>query len=63
MNAAARTAVQIRFTALLHHVDEVEVRARDGGPTKAQLYRRAKAQGIEGRSKMSKRQLENALGR
>ena len=36
-------------------------RARDGGPTKAALYRRAKARGIEGRSKMSKRQLENAL--
>jgi hypothetical protein len=36
-------------------------RARDGGPTKAALYRRAKAQGIEGRSKMSKKQLENAL--
>jgi hypothetical protein len=37
-------------------------RARDGGPTKATLYRRAKARGIEGRSKMTKRQLENALG-
>jgi hypothetical protein len=36
-------------------------RARDGGPTKAQLYQRAKRQGISGRSKMSKRQLENAL--
>ncbi len=36
-------------------------RARDGGPTKAALYRKAKARGIEGRSKMSKRQLENAL--
>jgi hypothetical protein len=37
-------------------------RARDGGPTKQELYRRARARGIEGRSKMSKRQLENALG-
>ena len=36
-------------------------RARDGGATKEQLYRRAKAQDIPGRSKMSKRQLENAL--
>ena len=37
-------------------------RARhDGGTTKQTLYRRAKARGIEGRSKMSKRQLENAL--
>lgn len=35
-------------------------RAR-GGPTKAQLYKRAKARGIGGRSKMSKRQLQNAL--
>jgi hypothetical protein len=37
-------------------------RARSGGPTKAQLYKRAKASGIEGSSKMSKRQLQNALG-
>src|SRR5947208_4828096 len=37
-------------------------RARnEGGATKAQLYRRAKQRGIEGRSKMTKRQLENAL--
>jgi hypothetical protein len=37
-------------------------RARhDGHATKHELYERAKAQGIEGRSKMSKRQLENAL--
>ncbi len=36
-------------------------RAHDGGATKAQLYKRAKAQHIEGRSRMSKRQLENAL--
>ena len=37
-------------------------RSRSGGPTKAQLYKRAKARGIESRSKMSKRQLQNALG-
>jgi hypothetical protein len=37
-------------------------RSRDGGPTKAKLYERARARGIENRSKMSKRQLENALG-
>jgi hypothetical protein len=36
-------------------------RARDDGPTKATLYRRAKAKGIAGRSKMTKRQLANAL--
>jgi hypothetical protein len=37
-------------------------RARNGGgATKAQLYRRAKARHIPGRSKMTKRQLENAL--
>jgi hypothetical protein len=36
-------------------------RARTGGATKEQLYRRAKARDIPGRSKMSKRQLENAL--
>lgn len=32
-----------------------------GGPTKAQLYKRAQARRIEGRSRMSKRQLANAL--
>jgi len=36
-------------------------RSRDGGPSKAELYDRAQARGLEGRSKMSKRQLENAL--
>jgi hypothetical protein len=37
-------------------------RSRDGAPTKEELYKRASAKGIENRSKMSKRQLENALG-
>ncbi len=32
-----------------------------GGQTKDELYRRAKARGIEGRSKMTKQQLANAL--
>lgn len=36
-------------------------RRRDGH-TRQELYARAKRQRIEGRSKMSKRQLENALG-
>jgi hypothetical protein len=36
-------------------------RARDGGPIKHALYQRARAQEIEGRSKMTKQQLENAL--
>ena len=34
-----------------------------GGRTKEQLYNEAKAQGIEGRSKMSKSELEKAVGR
>jgi len=34
---------------------------RQAGTTKDALYKRAKARGIEGRSKMTKRQLENAL--
>ena len=34
-----------------------------GGRTKAQLYEEAKRKGIEGRSKMSKSQLEKAVGR
>jgi hypothetical protein len=37
-------------------------RARqDGEATKQELYKKARRQGIEGRSKMTKRQLENAL--
>jgi len=34
-----------------------------GGRTKDQLYQEAKDKGIEGRSKMTKRQLEAAVGR
>ena len=34
-----------------------------GGRTKAQLYNEAKQKGIEGRSKMTKAQLEKAVGR
>jgi Family of unknown function (DUF6496) len=37
-----------------------ETRARHG-PTKNELYQRAKKRSIPGRSKMTKRQLENAL--
>ncbi|MFJ4560052.1 plasmid stabilization protein [Streptomyces massasporeus] len=33
------------------------------GPTKDQLYEEAKRRNIQGRSSMSKKQLENALGR
>ena len=36
-------------------------RARGSGPTKAELYRRAKRQGVGGRSKMTKQQLKNAV--
>jgi hypothetical protein len=36
-------------------------RARSG-PTKAELYARAKAKGVPGRSKMTKQQLMNAVG-
>ena len=36
-------------------------RAR-GGPTRAELYERARKRNIPNRSKMSKRQLQNALG-
>jgi hypothetical protein len=34
-----------------------------GGRTRAQLYEEAKRRGIDGRSRMSKAQLERALGR
>jgi hypothetical protein len=35
----------------------------EGGRTKEQLYNEAKKKGIEGRSKMNKKQLERAVGR
>lgn len=34
-----------------------------GGPTKAQLYNDAKERNIQGRSQMTKKQLQSALGR
>jgi hypothetical protein len=34
-----------------------------GGPTKEQLYNEAKKKNIKGRSTMSKKELQNALGR
>lgn len=34
-----------------------------GGPTRDQLYNEAKKRNIKGRSKMTKRQLQDALGR
>ncbi|MEU7785204.1 plasmid stabilization protein [Amycolatopsis sp. NPDC049159] len=34
-----------------------------GGPTKDQLYNEAKKKNIDGRSKMTKKELERALGR
>src|SRR5438309_10085569 len=34
-----------------------------GGPTREQLYNEAKSKGIKGRSKMTKAQLERAVGR
>ena len=36
-------------------------RAHDGGPSKHELYERAKREHIPGRSRMTKQQLENAL--
>ena len=34
-----------------------------GGPTREQLYEEAKRKGVEGRSKMNKKQLARAVGR
>lgn len=53
--AAGRKAAATRARAA------TATRARSGGVTKAQLYARAKRAGVQGRSKMSKRQLQNAL--
>lgn len=41
---------------------EAERRARGQGPTKAELYERAKKADVPGRSRMSKAQLAKALG-
>jgi hypothetical protein len=50
-----------RTTARGRHAANARARKADGH-TKQELYARARKRGIEGRSKMSKRQLENALG-
>jgi len=48
-------------TARGHRAAVARARKRDGY-TRQQLYDRARRRRIEGRSKMTKRQLENALG-
>jgi Family of unknown function (DUF6496) len=48
-------------TARGHRAAVARARKADGY-TRQELYVRAKRQGVEGRSKMTKRQLENALG-
>ena len=53
-NARHRTAKGVRAA---------RARSRNGELTYEELYARAKKAGIEGRSKMSKQQLENALHR
>lgn len=42
--------------------ETAQLRAEGRGPTKGELYERAKKRHIRGRSKMSKEQLRNALG-
>ena len=61
-NRAAPWAARMRHEGRRGGRKAARSRSRSGGPTKAQFYKRAKARGIEGRSKMSKRQLQNALG-
>ena len=43
------------------HVTAFESTFGDGGPTKAELYERARELGIEGRSKMDKAELARAI--
>jgi hypothetical protein len=50
-----------KMTARGRRAASARARKRDGH-TKQELYQRARRRHIEGRSKMSKRQLENALG-
>jgi hypothetical protein len=48
-------------TARGHRAAVARARKADGY-TRQELYEKAKRQNVEGRSKMTKRQLENALG-
>jgi hypothetical protein len=50
-----------KTTAHGRHAATARARKADGH-TKQELYARARQRGVEGRSKMTKRQLENALG-
>ncbi len=50
-----------KLTARGRKAARSRARKRDGH-TRRELYARAQRRGIEGRSKMTKRQLENALG-
>ena len=50
-----------RLTARGRRAANTRARRSAGGRTKAELYRQAKRRHIPGRSKMSKRQLQNAL--
>jgi hypothetical protein len=50
-----------RLTRSGRKAAQTRARRAAGGQTKEQLYKRAKARGIEGRSKMTKQQLANAL--
>jgi hypothetical protein len=50
-----------KTTARGRHAANARARKADGH-TRQELYARARRRGIEGRSKMTKRQLENALG-
>jgi hypothetical protein len=59
-NATSRTAAGRKAAATRKRAGTA-TRARSGGVTKAQLYARAKRAGVQGRSRMSKRQLQNAL--
>lgn len=58
----ADTARGKQFSAQPKDIAEKAARARKGEPTKADLMEQAKKRNIEGRSKMSKAELEKALG-
>jgi len=57
----AENEKRLRETKARERKGQTSKQADEGNPTKAELYDKAKKQNIEGRSKMSKAELEKAV--
>ncbi|OEU89334.1 plasmid stabilization protein [Streptomyces abyssalis] len=60
---AARTSVKGKSAAARGGTRSGRGMGPKGGPTRDQLYNEARQRGVEGRSSMTKQQLQKALGR